>query len=1153
MSIPRFPEPVQLHNHTTYSLLDAIPSPEDWVHWCLDTNTPGIAYTDHGTACSMYDALRTKEFIKNYNDKHSTNHPLDAVTAIPGVELYVKLNAEDKGHFHITAWAASTEGYFNLMKLASIAYNDTVSYFGSVKARVTYEQIKQYKKGIKFGTGCIVSPIGQAIMKDKDKAKAEQLFLMYQELFGDDLYVEFHTGDVTHNFNKKTGSFDPFPEEHSTERCVCDPNKQRGYNLFLMEMVQKHGGKCIPVTDAHFILPEDKIIQDCLLKNGNSNGWFFYESYHQIRADEMFTKLQVHLGSEWLTEERFNEWIKNTYEVRDAAKTISVKFDYHLPRIDIPTDIATKTDDYDLQTYYYMMRLIKGHGRWKDDPVYVARFKRELDVVMKNEKLNFIPYFLVYEDIGRFARSQGILQNIARGSAGGSLLSYYLKITHVDPIKTNLPFERFLSHARIRAGSFPDIDADIGDRARGLIMHYLKDKYKAGFAQVATFQKMKTKNAIKDAMFAVYGRNRNDPEVRSICDLIPDSAQGVDEHDFLYGYTDQEGNYNAGLLETNQNLVNFFSTYPQVEKMVKKLIGTIRGWSRHPSAFVISTLDLSSERVPTMVMSDKELGPITVTQYDATMIEKCNLVKADILGIKTLTAVSDCVRLIKESGGVDYLLEEDGVPLVYRLPEDGGVYKDFFNKDTDSSFQFNTELIKKYIQEFCPTKRVHLSALTALCRPGALDAPLYDTTAAQYYIDVRGGQRTLEFLHPDLEPILKDSNGVFVYQEEVMRFLVDIVGYTWEESDIIRAAIAKKKHEVIMATFDKIRTACRARGWNEETIETVCLQIQAFARYSFNKSHSYAYGELGYITMYLKHHHPLEWWASILNLSINDEDKMRKYISKLGAIVKPPSLKTPNNLFVVRGKSIITPLSAIKGIGPAVVKELCEKGPFPSIEDFVARINHSKVNTGGISYLIKGRAADDMMDMSVEAYPARRKKFIDDFTKARAKEIKLQPEVFDFSPLSIFLMEKEFNQAFNKHLLSDPELVHIIKARWSGLTETGRNGIPLMMGKVPVLGNIKVAEGFLNNQHSAEVGMILLYESSAFDRGVSKKSGRPWSKVSVFLSDGYTTIECVDWDRKAALGWEPNSVVYVRGTLKPGWKTPVSLQLEEIERIDEKV
>lgn len=1175
--MPRFRPVVQLHNHSKYSLLDAVPSPQDWVRWCLETETPGLAITDHGTAISMFDALRTKDLIKAINKENKDwnkenasetprpEYPLDATRLIPGVELYVKLNAEDEGHYHITAWACSNQGYHNLMKLASLAYNDTVSYYGSIKARVTYEQIKQYKEGIMFGTGCIVGPIGQAIMKAKDKKLAEERFLMYKELFGDDLLIEFHVGDITHDFNKKTGGFDPFPiEQGNADQCVCDNNKQRGYNLFLKEMVDKYGGRCVPVTDAHFVYPEDKIIQDCLLKNGNSNGWYFHESYHQIMAEEMFKKLQVHLGEEWMTEERFKEWIDNSYIPLERSKSIEFKFEYHLPKIQIPQHIQDKTSDYNQQTYYYMMERIKAHGRWNNDPVYVQRFKTELDVIMKNEKLNFIPYFLVYEDIGTFARSKGILQNLARGSAGGSLLSYYLKIIHLDPIKANLPFERFLSHARIRAGSFPDIDGDFGDRDRPLIMKYLQEKYGLGFAQIATFQKMKTKNAIKDAMYSIYGKNGNDPEVKAICDVIPDSPQGVDEHDFLYGYTDQEGNYNHGIVELNKTLANFFKIHPDIQQMVDKLIGTVRGWGRHASAFVISTLDLSADRVPTMMLEDKESGMmVQCTQYDAGMVEKSGLVKADILGLSTLTAVSDCIELM-QAKGINYLEEENGVPLIYRLPEDPEVYADFYKKDTDSSFQFNTDLIKGMVQEFCPLNRQALADFTALARPGALDAPLGDSTAAQYYMDVRNGVKDLTFSHPDLEPILKETNGVFVYQESVMKFLVEVAGYTWEESDIIRSAIAKKKQEVIMNCFDKIRKSCKARGWEDEAIEEVCQQILAFSRYSFNRSHSYAYGELGYITMYLKHHHPLEWWASMLNLDLK-EDKLRHYIAKLGDIVRPPSLKNPSDRFVVRNEDplgmgqnyIFAPLSVIKGIGPKVVQELCSKGPFENLEDFVARIDHAKCNTGGISALIKGRAADDMMVMDETIpYAERRKKFIEDFKKLRKKPIKLQEDVFKFDPLSIFLMEKESNKVFNKTLLSNDDIMQLIKSyhtdeaslELNSLQETGKAAVPFKMGTVPILANIKVAEGMLGKTDK-DVGLILLYEGSSFTTGTSKKSGRPWQKLGVNLSDGYASIECVDWKGKKALGWSKNSIVYVKGELKPGWKTPVCLDIHEIQRL----
>lgn len=1147
--MPRFKEPAQLHNHSKYSLLDAVPSPEEWVHWCLENNTPALAITDHGTAISMYDALKAKDFIKEYNKEKGTNHPLDAVTLIPAVELYVKLNAEDKSHFHITAWACSNEGYHNLMKLSSLAFNDTVKYFGSIKGRVTFDMIKQYKAGLKFGTGCIAGPIGRALW-DNDKKLAEERFLMYKEIFGDDLYVEFHTNDVTHEFNNKTGTFSPM---HGDE-CSCDGNKQKGYNKFLMEMLDKHGGKAIPVTDAHFIAPEDKIIQDCLLKNGNDNGWYFYESYHQQRAEQMFEKLRTHLG-DWLTEDRFKQWIENTYEVMSAAKSINIKFDYHLPKTEIPESIKAKTDDYNMQTYYYTMDRIKAHGRWKDDPVYVERFKKELDVIMKNDTLNFLPYFLVYEDIGSFCRSKGILQGIARGSAGGSLLSYYLKIIHVDPIKANLPFERFLSHARIRAGSFPDIDADIGDTARPLIMEFLKQKYGLGFAQIATFNKIKTKNAIKDAMFAIYGRNRNDPEIKAICDTIPDSPQGVDEHDFLYGFTDKEGHYNEGQMETNKVLIAFFQRHPEVEKMVKKLIGGIRGWSRHASAFVISTLDLSSTRVPTMVMEDKNIGEILVTQYDASMVEKCGLVKADILGIKTLSTTSDCMDLVKARTGEDLWKEnQDGVAGVYRLPEDEKVYVDFYNKKTDSSFQFNTPLIKGYIQQFAPVQRGDLSAMTALCRPGALDAPFTNdeislddgVSAAQYYIDVRNGKRKLSYLHPDLEKYT--TNGVFVYQEEVMKFLVEIAGYTLEESDMVRSAIAKKKAEVIMACFDRIRAATAKRGWTKEQADAVCDQVQAFSRYSFNLSHSHAYGELGYITMYLKNKYPLEWWCSVLNNEDN-EDKLRKFITQLGSMVKSPSAKNPSDKFSIVGKHIVAPISAVKSVGPSAVAEIVKNGPFHDIKDFVAKINHQKCNTGTISQLIKARAFDDMMDQTIP-YADARKLFMSQYLEARAGKVALKPELQNVDPMSIFLMEKENNRCFNKTLLDDVDITNIIMSKWPSLSKTGRNSIPMKCGDTFVLNGVKIAEGMLANSYEGEVGMFMLFESSSVTTGISKKSGRPWTKLSVMLSDGYNTIECVDWKGKQALRWEKNTIVYVRGELKEGWLTPVSINIREIERVE---
>lgn len=1139
------PQPAQLHCHSKYSHTDSLCSIEEWIEYCLKTKTPAISIVDHGNATSLFEMIRIPSLIEKLNKDNGTNYRTDEVIGVPGCGLLVQ---HDDDRFYLNAWATNNTGYKNILKLSSLGWLNKINDSDIDFPVVSLDKVIELQDGIIFGIPGVNGPATKYLMQNKLKEAEDLISLLASTL---DIRLELAAVNRIRHYDGNIGGFRGYS--------VPGGNIQAVINRFFFDLGLKHKIKLIPVTDAHFIDQSDKIVQDCVSKNSFKDNRYFSESRHQVSSNEMYAILQSHIES--LNVDSYKEMVNNSYEISNLAKDINIKNQYHLPKIEIPDNIKNMTDDYNMQTYYLVMQKAKEHGRWNSSQDYVNRFKKEIDVIMKNSTLNFLPYFLVYEDICKFARSSGLLQNIARGSAGGSLLSYYLKIIHVDPVAAGLPFERFLSHARIRAGSFPDIDLDIADRARPMVMKYLQEKYGLGFAQIATFNKMKTKNAIKDTMWALYGRNRNDPEVVAICNSIPDSPQGVDEHDFLYGYVDQEGTEHTGQVQANQLLANFFKNRPEVESMVKKLIGTIRGWSRHASAFVISTIDLSGDRAPTMMMEDKELGSILVTQFDAGMVEKSGLVKADILGIKTLTTVSDCVKLVKENYNVDLLEEENGVPFIYRLPDmDKGVFTDFYNQDTDSSFQFNTELIKGYAKEFCPLSRKDLATMTALCRPGALDAPLYDTTAAQYYMDVRNGKRSVEFLHNDLEFILRDSNGVFVYQEEVMRFLVEVVGYSWEESDMIRSAIAKKKHEVIMSTFDRIRKSCSTRGWSDSAVETICQQIMAFSRYSFNKSHSYAYGELGYITLWLKNHYKLEWWASVLN-NEDKEDKTRRYISYLGETVAPPSLKTPSSEFAIRNDKIVAPISVIKGIGPSVVHEIVAKGPFLNLSDYIERVNHSKVNIGGITALIKARAADDLMDMSIASYPDRRRKFMEDYCSLRKSKTEFKEHMYDLNPIKIFLDERETNQSFNKSLLGDEAILDIVKSRWPSLHKTGRRSIPLMLGtstdsRVPVLSSIKVAESLIQNEKTLNgdgdpimFGMILLFEASEVRSGKSKRTGKDWSCLSIKLSDGYNSIEATDWKRDKALRLPKNSIVYVKGELKRGWKTTAAINIVEIEEV----
>lgn len=691
-----FLEPAQLHVHSSYGP-NSVCRVEDWAKWCAENNTPGFSVVDHGLAASFHDI---------------TNLKTDGVQGVPGVGLWLSL---DNTMYSFNAWAISTEGYFNLMKLASVGWGSQQIVDGN-HMPVLLEHNLDKLGGIVVSFGDAYDSLGQMLTthsNDEIDAVAERFI----DIFGaENIVLEMIPIDILYRFTQKIG-FQPIARND----LIPDGNLGKSFNLLMWRLSKKYSLRVIPTTAAHFILPEDKMVQDCVSKNAYDSGKYFHESYIIKKSNEIYATLKAHLGDDF-TESIFRDMIKNTHDIVDLASNIDIKFDYHLPTVDIPSNIADKIDDYKTQCFMYMMEKIKEHGRWREDPEYKERFEKEIDVIMNNNTISFVPYFLLYEDMCSYARSVGIFLGEGRGSAGGSLLSYYLKIIQIDPIEANLPFERFLSHARIHGGSFPDIDGDFSNRPP--LIKYLMDKYGLGFAQITTIQRMKTKNAIKDAMSALYGRNRNDFEIKAICDTIPDSPQGVEEVDFLFGFTDKEGVYHEGQVEVNEMLSNFFDNYPEVKDMVSKLIGTTRGYGRHASAYVISSLDLASSRVPTMLMEDEYLGMVPVTQYAAKSVEACGLIKADILKVTSLETVAQAVKLIKDSTGIDYMEEDDkGVALIYRLPDDLNVYDDFYRKKTDSVFQFNTEISKAHMKQFKPECREDLSAMTAVLRPGAMDAP----------------------------------------------------------------------------------------------------------------------------------------------------------------------------------------------------------------------------------------------------------------------------------------------------------------------------------------------------------------------------------------------------------------------------------------------
>ena len=1135
------PEPAHLHLHSEFSTTDSIVKMEEWLAWALKKGVRAVAFPDHYWSASLYKAINYSKLFNKINTTTGCNWSAKDISVIPAISLTVSAPDLCSSNFNINVYATSNEGYHNLIKLSTIGWKTTTTDCEVVVPVVDLHAIKQHMAGLVFSSADEKGLIGQLILQgastdlilDKIKALSHSL---------GSLYLELLTFDIIKQFKDKVG----FCNLKKTP-ALPTGNLAEQINL-TVAAANKAGLPILISTAANFIDPNDKVLQDVVSRSNYKDGRTYYESRHQRSVQECFTILKRQLGP-WMTEAKWHEAVDNSYAIVESVN-VNIKHEYHLPKIAMPDNIQAKTDDYDQQLYYLLMAKIKQHGRWSDDPVYIERFKREIDVIWKNKRLNFMPYFLMYEDICTYARSQGIVQGISRGSAGGCLVAYYLKIIHINPVEQELPFERFLSIPRIDGGSFPDFDTDFGQREQ--ILAYLMEKYQAGFAQIGTVQSYKTKNAIKEAMFAIFGRARNDKEVCIVTDTIPDSPQGLEEYKFLYGYTDTDGITHKGQLEINDALVKFFDQYPEVADIVKRLIGLPKGMGRHASGFVISTLDLSSDRVPLALFDDAKLGKIWVTQFEAKMVEGSGLVKADILGVTAIKTITEAMLLIKARTGLD-LFEEDtkGVQAIYRLPEDEGVYKDFYNRKTDSSFQFNTDLIKSFAQSFAPSCRKDLANLTALARPGALGVEFKPgVSATHFYINVRNGKSKPEYIHPDLEPTLRDTYGVIAYQEQLMNVLVAMCGYSLEEADQIRSAIAKKKRDVMTKAFERVRTYTVTRGWTIEQANKLCDVLIAYADYSFNKSHACAYGELGYITLWLKHNYPLEWWSAVLNNS--EEKKLRYYVSVLGDLVAPPSVNTPSYEFKIAGNKIAAPLTSIKGFGPAAMRAVVKNGPFKNINDFVGRIG-SQVRADHFGALIKARALDCIMDSAIP-YKDARIKLIEDFCHLRKLKKLNDDSVYQTDALSIFINERDSSKTFNKELAQDPDMYPVLHKQWPALTPTKRKSVPLMMGSVNVISGVRSANAILtahtdDDGDGIEIGMIGLFVSSSHRNGISKKNGRRWRKVEMILSDGSSDIECIWWDRDKALRFQKDTVVYVHGKLKQGWRGLPQISIIDVERI----
>jgi DNA polymerase-3 subunit alpha len=951
MSCPTNKPVVPLHCHTQYSVLDGVSSISQYIDWCKKTGSPALGISDHGWAIGLSELYHKCKAA--------------GLTALPGVEFYVAPDSDYKfkkkpyAYFHLTVHAFNEIGYRNIIKLASISWNqDTVpgyrqekgvyvptdvsrvvKRFGSEKPRITFGELMSHHEGLVISSGCLIGVAAKGILEG-ERDEAERNIQKLLSVFKGRFFAELLPHSVDHDYDRATKQF----KKNECNDFATDGDLQKPVNLAILELARKYDLPPIMSLDSHFVDQTEKQVQDVILSNGDPDGWKFYNSYHLQTTEQIWEFWKDRYGSDEANRKLFSEAVENTHRFAEMAKDLTINTKYHQPTPEIPADIVQVSESPAEQRKMFLMRKIEQHGRMKwDDPEYCARLKREMEVICDNGVVDFSDYFLFLEKWCSWARAHSVLMGTARGSAGGALLAYLLKITHIDPVALKLPFERFLSEGRIKRGKFPDIDCDFD--SRDIVIAAMKQEYGDRYAQVSTHGTLKVKMAIKDASRIILGRNSNDKMIDAVTKTIPNTPQGVKDRDFLLGYKDKEGNAHPGHMDENPTLKRFFDNYPEVLKMVLLLLGIPRSVGRHASAVIISDEPISNI-VPTCYVSGEPC-----TQYVASgenYVEKAGLIKFDILTVNNMKYAGDAIRLIQRERG--YRVWEEKITIgsetfvvqkgelsieeiptgmkadpdtrllnVYQLPELPAVFDDIKAGKTESLFQLHTPGMTDFCRRVAPNSILDISAVVALDRPGPLDAVLPEgdgkTTFAEAYIRRKARKMPVTYVHPDLAPILKDTYGVYVYQEQVARTFTDCAGFTAEEADYWREMLAKKKKQDVEKFIPQLRERLLSRGWTPEQAQVFVNACLAASQYSFNMSHSYGYAYNAYITAFLKKCFPTEWWTAVLRNAKVEDIKEKRFDVAVRDILVLPHVNGPATSFELKDGKIHAPLYLLDGVG----------------------------------------------------------------------------------------------------------------------------------------------------------------------------------------------------------------------------------------------
>ena len=886
---------VHLHCHTQYSLLDGANKVEPLLERVKQLKQPALAMTDHG---NLFGA------IAFYTE--AVRH---GIKPIIGCEIYVapasrfERKGVDKGNkeynHHLILLAMNLEGYRNLCKLVTAGYMEGFYY----KPRVDKELLKEYNRGLIALSACLQGEVASALSAgqvEKAKGAAES----YAAIFADRYYLEIQDNKLP---------------------------QQEKVNPMIIELGKELSVPVVATNDCHYGQRDDAEAHDVLLcvQTGKT---VQDENRLKMETDELFVKSaeQMKKGFDYSPEA-----VERTIEIAERCN-LELEFGrYHFPPFQPPK--AMTLDDYldelarqGLEERLEPLKTAHPEEHQERLKLYEKRLNYELGVI---KGMQFSGYFLIVADFINYAKDHGIPVGPGRGSAAGSLVAYALKITDLDPIRHVLLFERFLNPER---RSMPDIDVDFCIRGRDQVIRYVKEKYGADkVAQIATFGTLKAKAAIRDVGRAL---GFSFAETDAIAKLVPAPKQGFD-----YPLADA--------LKMEPRLQELMKSDPRVQNLINhalRLEGLTRHTSTHAAGVVLSNLPLV-DYLPLYL--DKDGG--IVTQFDMESVEKIGLIKFDFLGLKTLTLIHDCLKLIRASRVAE--IDINNLPL-----DDKKIYRLLCSGNTTGIFQLESTGIREMTVKIRPNCFEDLVAILALFRPGPLDSGM-----TEEYIKRKHGKEKIRYLHPLLEPILRDTYGVIVYQEQVMRIAQQLGQYSMGEADILRRAMGKKDSEEMASQRERFIEGARKNKIEPKKAAEIFDQMETFARYGFNKSHSAAYAMISYQTAYLKAHYPVEFMAALLSSEMGDTDKVIKNLAECrerGIEVLPPDINESRADFTVVGDKIRFGLAAVKNVGEKAVEVILEsrerEGNFKSLFDFCRRGDLGSVNRRVVESLVKCGAFD---------------------------------------------------------------------------------------------------------------------------------------------------------------------------------------------------